>query len=390
MQIALLQFPSIKGTADYKELAKALRDIGHTVWIGEPDQTGNLHWHDGKQIIAIQRRPIQSPKPRHRETFLTSISIRLNQLCFILRVRKYLLYQQPEIVQVNPAALVWFWILPIFMPTQIVLVVDFRQLGLRDTSTFLGRIKNKFRKWRMRLYIKVLFHRGCFLHSAGAAQILGSSWNKWSSVVPLGVNPTFLNFKYIKPIKSPDGIIRFVYLGGLSRRRRLEQIIYASQRILTLSKNFQVVFIGPDKSQGFYHRLIDKLGLKAFVTIKATVRYEKVPAELSKYDVALAYVPDQPADWRYHPTLKILEYRALGMPIIATDYEPNREIVIHGTNGLLIKNSVNALAESMLRFMNDQQFFKHCHMNARNMRYGTPWCDVASMYEKNVYQKLKN
>ena len=164
MQIVLFHFPLSKATPDYREIAKALRDIGHTVWVGEPDQTGNLHWSDGKKIIAKQRGPMQLPGHRNRKTFLASISMRLNQLCFILRVRKFLNYHKPEIVQVNAAALHWFWILPIFMPTQLAFVLDLRQLGLRDTSTLHGIIKNKFRKLRLRLYIKLLFQRGCFLN----------------------------------------------------------------------------------------------------------------------------------------------------------------------------------------------------------------------------------
>ena len=95
-----------------------------------------------------------------------------------------------------------------------------------------------------------------------------------------------------------------------------------------------------------------------------------------------AYVPDRPAHWHYHPTLKVLEYQALGLPIIATDNEPNREVVENELNGLLVQNSNESLAKAMLRFVTYEGFFERCSLQAAAMRRGTIWGEVAKIMKR--------
>jgi glycosyltransferase involved in cell wall biosynthesis len=123
------------------------------------------------------------------------------------------------------------------------------------------------------------------------------------------------------------------------------------------------------------------------VSIKPPVPYQDVPNILAQYDVAFAYVPEYPLDWQYHPTLKVFEYRALGMPIIATDFEPNREVVQDGVNGLLVTNSAENIAQAMRRFISENGFLKQCVENAQAMRQGLLWQDISEMYEQ-LYQRL--
>lgn len=99
------------------------------------------------------------------------------------------------------------------------------------------------------------------------------------------------------------------------------------------------------------------------------VSYSTIPETVLQYDVAFAYVPEQP-DWQYHPTLKVLEYRALGIPIIATDLVPDREIVLPGQNGLLVQNDPVDIAAAMLRFITDRAFLTSCTAHAYEARQG--------------------
>ena len=105
-----------------------------------------------------------------------------------------------------------------------------------------------------------------------------------------------------------------------------------------------------------------------------------MPAATVAHDVALALVPERPADWMYHPTLKILEYRALGLPIIATDFAPNREFVTEGANGLLVSNTAESIAAAMLRFIAEPGFLADRRAAAQTMRTGLVWPKVADQY----------
>ncbi len=382
MHIALVHFYSSTPTPVYQEVASALRARRHTIWVGTPNQAGDLTWHDGERTVGVQSRPARLPDPLLRVPLVASALRRVVSFGFMLRVRAFLRRARPDIVQVNPT--LGAWVLPLLMPRQICFILDIRH-GPAESTDLIG----KLREWRTirtwRIWSRFIYDRPCFCHVAAAHRVLGKGWPRGGSVVPVAVDQRFLT---LCPKDSASGShensVQFIYVGTLSRVRRLERILFAVQRMLHETNKFQVVLLGPDRTQGFYHDLVNELKLNSVITIKSPVRYENVPEVVSSYDVALAYVPDVPA-WRYQPTLKVLEYRALGMPMIATDIEPSREVVEDGVNGLLVQNSVESLSEGMLRFVNDRDFLKRCEANARMMRRGITWSEVAKMYEQEIY-----
>jgi glycosyltransferase involved in cell wall biosynthesis len=74
--------------------------------------------------------------------------------------------------------------------------------------------------------------------------------------------------------------------------------------------------------------------------------------------------------------------------VVATDFAPNRELVVEGRNGLLVENGPAALAQAMLRFVQDRAFLAECRGHAQAMRQGTPWNEIVELYEQTVYLPL--
>jgi glycosyltransferase involved in cell wall biosynthesis len=389
MHIVLLHFYSDTPTPAYQEIALALRGMGHTVWVGTRNRVGNLTWHDGQRLFEETPGPAQPPDRLVQVPLVGSVLERYEFLRFIQRVRRLLQEYSPDIVQVNHASVRWLGVLPLFMPAKMRFVLDFRQVGQRGATDPVGRLKGAASDWWRRICSRYIYDRACFLHPAGAKVILGKSWPKWGSVVPLGVSQRFLSLEHAdNGLRDEERLVRFLYVGTLSRVRHLEQILFAVRELVAVGSQFRVVFMGTDSADSYYQNLVGELDLGALVSVKAPVPYEEVPNVIADFDVALAYVPERPAHWQYHPTMKVLEYRALGMPIIASDNEPNREVVEPGVNGLLVQNSVSDLAEGMKRFMIDPGFLDRCTENARRMRRGRTWSEVAKMYEEDVYEKL--
>ena len=386
MQIVLFHYYSHNPTPAYQELASALRCRGHKVWLGEPDRAGDLLWQDGEGMIQVTRGPQPVPKPWKIIPILGGILRRLVLLGFIRRVRRVLKSYGPDVVQVNHASLGWLAAIPLFMPKGMYFVLDFRQVGQRGATDPVGRLKGWLTDLYRRVCSRYIYDRACFLHPAGARKILGPVWQPWGDVVPLGVSPAFLALENDASSRGKEPV-RFLYVGTLSRVRHLEQLIRAAREVASRACGFRLVLMGNDAADGFYHDLVRDLDLESAVSLKPPVPYEKEPATLASHDVALAYVPERPAHWQYHPTLKALEYRAAGMPIMASDNEPNRDIVQPGVNGLLVENSPGSLAEGMARFVHDPGFLRRCRAGAQQMRSGVTWMQVASLYEQ-VYLKL--
>ena len=77
----------------------------------------------------------------------------------------------------------------------------------------------------------------------------GDDWARWATVVPMGVDPQFLTADPPAE-RAPSRPVEFVYVGRLTRRRRLERILDAATLVRRQTDNFRVRFMGYDASEG--------------------------------------------------------------------------------------------------------------------------------------------
>ncbi|MFO7661129.1 MAG: glycosyltransferase family 4 protein [Chloroflexota bacterium] len=367
-----MQLTTSQPTPDYGKIASEMRALGHIVWIGGPNEAGDLDWHDGQGIVASL--PDFSPDPA-TQLFARTSSKRDR----LRRLRHFIREVHPDIVQMDNHS--FYRLLPLNMPRDIQFILDMRQINEQYGTNLCTRFKAVLNNKSRNVFSRYVFDRTTFLHEAGAQKVLGKDWKQWACVVPMGVDPQFLDAEQ----KRNDGVtgngnVEFIYIGRLSQRRQLECIMKAAAQVRQKTSNFKVVFMGYDVSEGFYTDYINRLNLGDIVTIRPPIPYEEVPEAVLNCDVALAYVPELPVDWKYHPTLKILEYRALGMPVIATDFFPNQELIDDGVNGLLVQNNAGHIAQAMLRFIEEPDFLARVRHEAKARREGLTWDHVTAQY----------
>ncbi|KAA3656191.1 MAG: glycosyltransferase [Chloroflexi bacterium] len=383
MHIVLLHFYSKTPTPEYQKLSVRFRKHGHKVWIGLPDDNDDVQWLNDQQVVATLPGPEHSFQRLAKLAPFRKLAYRLQYLAMMWRVRSFLQEHKPDVVQINMD--IAAWVLPLFGPKKTRYVLDIRQINEHVSERPTARLKEKLLIFTLQMWARFFFDRACFLHEGGAIRILGKNWKKKGSVVPLGVDNQFLQFDVNKLSQSSTNEpVRFIYLGIISPLRTLERLLYAAKKVSSEAPNFCLDFVGPDAANGHYQQLAKELELDNVVNFLPPVHYEAVPDLLAKYDVGLAYIPDRPT-WHYHPTIKVLEYRALGLPIISTDVASHREVVQEGVNGLLVKDDANSIAKSLHRFVDDRGFLQQCKENAVQMRGGVTWAEVAEMYENEVY-----
>jgi glycosyltransferase involved in cell wall biosynthesis len=385
MHICLFHFYSNRPNPVYQEIAAALTRRGHLVWIGAPNQDQDLEWRADGLLVGRQGGPLgRVPSWANSNGSLRWIVRLLADLSFMFAVRRFLRNSCPDVIQINPAR--FSWIIPQMMPKEVLCLLDIRQINEEVSPRISVRLREKWRVTFSKIAARFLYDHTCFCHEGAAKKILGAGWRKKGTVVPVGVDERFLSLEWHSSmsIRESDIPVRFVYVGSLSRLRSLERLVFAARAVAYRTDRFRVDLIGPDATEGYYARLIKELGVDHLMRIKPAVEYTQVPYVLTQYDVALAYVPDRPT-WHYQPTIKVLEYRALGMPIISTDVASHRGTVQQERNGLLVKDSVDALAAAFCRFIEEPGFLRQTLLNAQAMRQGTTWDQVAEMYERTVY-----
>jgi glycosyltransferase involved in cell wall biosynthesis len=214
---------------------------------------------------------------------------------------------------------------------------------------------------------------------------LGPRWAKWATIVPLGVDADFLSASRAGRSGENSRKVRFIYIGSLSRVRKLDRLLSAAALLKHRSDDFELLLVGPDNADGYYQAEVSRLELEDVVVVLPPVSYSEIPQVVSTADVALAYVPEEPSDWQYQPSLKVLEYHAIGLPIIATDVPPNRHEVCKGVNGLLCRNDPSAWADAMTTFLDNSERLTAFQDRAQSMRRAFSWHNVAEMYERDVY-----
>ena len=388
MHIVFIQFYK-QPTPSYPLITKALRDRGNVVGLGTRNPSGDIEFHDGQKTIAVVPQAAKLPEAFSQIPVLSALIQRLLTIPFLFRLSKFLRNHPTDIAQVNPSSQYFFGLLTLLERGKSKFIIDFRQIRLRGEMTIFGKISD-WVNYRMNQFIvKRIFHHSCFLHSLGAEKTLGRDWQRWAKVVPLGVHPSFLSLpRTLSDLRQNHKPVKFVYIGTLAKVRNLELLLLAIKKMLDRSNNFHVTFIGPDRANGYYQEFAKRLNLTSHVEFEPPHEYEQLPKIISRFDVALGFTPDIPIYWQYQPTLKALEYKALGMAVLATNNAPNREIVKHESTGLLVENSMEGLCEGMLRFVLDGDFLYQCQMNASKNRGGLSWDQVAEMYEQEVYIQL--
>jgi len=145
---------------------------------------------------------------------------------------------------------------------------------------------------------------------------------------------------------SADATFRLLYIGSLDKRRQLLPMLEAVKLLLTkISISLDIYGEGDDEYNLIKWTKINQLDKK--IHFNGIVKREHLYKLMCQYDIGLGYVG--PEIYQYAPALKVLEYLASGLPVVATDTPGNRLFVRTGINGILTEHSANAFADGIFQ-----------------------------------------
>lgn len=102
-------------------------------------------------------------------------------------------------------------------------------------------------------------------------------------------------------------------------------------------------------------RLAAELGVADRVDFEGPVAYADVPARLASADVAVLPLADGAEAREFTSPLKLFDYLAAGLPVVAADFPTVREVLRDGENGLLFSPGDPAtLASALERALSDR------------------------------------
>lgn len=184
-------------------------------------------------------------------------------------------------------------------------------------------------------------------------------------VTPNGVNPE--RFAPSSATKSDEHHFTVGFLGTLKPWHGTATLLEAIALAQDQSWRCQIIGDGPQRDQ--LEALSIDLEINNQVEFRGRVAPENVPAALCDWDVAAAPYPEpQGSRGHYFSPLKLYEYMAAGLPVVASEVGEIPHVIDHGKTGILVPGSdPESLAAALTQLAGDSLTRKRMGQAARSV-----------------------
>jgi glycosyltransferase involved in cell wall biosynthesis len=168
-------------------------------------------------------------------------------------------------------------------------------------------------------------------------------------VVPNGVDVD----RFVRR-KSPSrsGAFTIGFVGTLKPWHGTDLLLKALRHVLAAGVDARILIVGDGPERDALQSLVSELGVSARVTFTGAVPPLQIAELLERMDVAVAPYPR--LDGFYFSPLKVYEYMAAALPVIASDIGQLASLVTHGRNGLLVApGDICQLSSAIIRLHRD-------------------------------------
>ena len=186
------------------------------------------------------------------------------------------------------------------------------------------------------------------------------------AVIPNGVGESFLDGSAdgtsVRARHGLEGKLVLGFTGFVRPWHGIDKVIdlLATDR---LPAEAHLLMVGDGPARAELEEQARRLGVAERVTFTGVVQREAVPDYVAAFDIAL-----QPHVVAYASPLKLIEYLALGRPIVAPDSPNICEILDHEQTGLLFPaGNTEAFGEAIVRLANDAGLRAHLGQAARDL-----------------------
>ena len=183
-------------------------------------------------------------------------------------------------------------------------------------------------------------------------------------VVPNGVNVDCFPVTTHPTVPTPEGAFTIGFLGTLKPWHGLPVLVEAFALVHEQYPNTRLLIVGDGREREKLLADLRARNLEKFAVLTGAVDHDDVPGVLASMDVAVAPYPAK-SDFYFSP-LKVYEYMAAGLPVVASRCGQLSSVINHGESGLLCEpGSASSLAKAICQLINDAALRDRLGRNAR-------------------------
>lgn len=156
-------------------------------------------------------------------------------------------------------------------------------------------------------------------------------------VIPNGVDPSRFAEAPVRDLSRPGATMNLGFVGTLKPWHGLSTLLQAVAVLADGGGAWRLTLVGDGPERASLEREAEELGISAFLTFAGAVPHGRIPEILASFDVALApYPPPGPGGFYFSP-LKVMEYLASGLPVVASRVATLETLIESGTHGVLVE-----------------------------------------------------
>lgn len=208
-----------------------------------------------------------------------------------------------------------------------------------------------------------------------------------SSVVPNAIDP--LLFKPVGPrIQLREIENKFVvgFVGSLKSWHGIDVLVEAFRDFAKLHEDVHLLVVGDGPQRDWFEGYLAGSSLAEKVTLTGWLSHDELPAWLRAMNVAVAPYPS--IDDFYFSPLKLYEYLACGVPVVASRIGQIDSALCHGENALLVApGSVAEFYEALNRLYLDKALRNRLGSSGFDSVRGQTWSHNADRVVRTVMRR---
>lgn len=332
--------------------SRAVADNGFDVTILATSDTDQEVFEvlDGRKIYRI---PLKGERKKRR-----------TESSFILKAVKFLNKHNFSIVHIHSSC-AYFALIRILSSNDAKFVYHTTSYPISESH--LQAVKRM-----IFLFIQCLFMDKIIVQSEELKEkLIGIRNLKRSEIVPVGFNRNFfypIGENEKRRLRTSVNIYEnhpiLVYCGVIAKRRQLDRLIETLARVHKIYDDITLLMIGDGNTLDEIKALARSLQIEKNIIFTGRIPHDKIVNYIAMADIGISYIPIN-ENYNYNPPLKTFEYLACGIPTIATRTVSNCRIIKDAFNGILVNDTPEDVAMSIINLLKDKNKQAFLRKNAR-------------------------